>query len=95
MKPAVRRGQRRAATQQKYNISAPAHCTIICFGTRKGNKNVDSYREIQTGDMKRRPGNGIEGVMVCTSLGTLLRPLFYFLDDVSYPQSVELGRLFT
>ena len=29
--------------------------------------------------------------MVCTSLGSLLRPLFYFLDDVSYPQSVEAG----
>ena len=27
--------------------------------------------------------------MVCTSLGSLLRPLFYFLDDVSYPQSVQ------
>ena len=26
--------------------------------------------------------------MVCTSLGSLLRPLFHFLDDVSYPQSV-------
>ena len=43
---------------------------------------------VQTGDMKRRPGNGIEGAMVCTSLDSLLRPLFYFLDDVSYPQSV-------
>ena len=42
---------------------------------------------VQTGDMKR-PGNGIEGAMVCTSLGSPLRPLFYFLDDVSYPQSV-------
>ena len=28
--------------------------------------------------------------MVCTRLGSLLRPLFYFLDDVSYPQSVEV-----
>ena len=27
--------------------------------------------------------------MVCTSLGSLLRPLFYFLDNVSYPQSVD------
>ena len=44
---------------------------------------------IQTGDMKRCPGNGIEGAMVRTSLGSLLCPLFYFLDDVSYPQSVE------
>ena len=26
--------------------------------------------------------------MVCTSFGSLLRPLFYFLDDISYPQSV-------
>ena len=39
--------------------------------------------------MKRRPGNGIEGAMVCTSLGSLLHPLFHFLDDVSYPQSVQ------
>ena len=46
---------------------------------------------VQTGDMKHRPGNGIEGAMVCTSLGSLLRPLFYFLDDVSYPQSVQGG----
>ena len=30
------------------------------------------------------------GAMVCTSLGSLLRPLFYFLEDVSYPQSVLL-----
>ena len=29
--------------------------------------------------------------MVCTSLGSLLRPLFYFLDHVSYPQSVVHG----
>ena len=46
--------------------------------------------DAQTGDMKRRPGNGIEGAMVCTSLGSLLRLLFYFLDDISYPQSVVL-----
>ena len=44
--------------------------------------------KVQTGDMKRRPGNGIEVAMVCTSLGSLLRPLFYFLDGVSYPKSV-------
>ena len=44
---------------------------------------------VQTGDMKHRPGNGIEGAMVCTSLGSLLRPLLYFPDDVSYPQSVQ------
>ena len=25
------------------------------------------YNLVQTGDMKRRPGNGIEGAMVCTS----------------------------
>ena len=29
--------------------------------------------------------------MVCTSLGSLLRPLFYLLDDISYPQSVHTG----
>ena len=28
--------------------------------------------------------------MVGTSLGSLLCPLFYFLDDVSYPQSVHV-----
>ena len=39
--------------------------------------------------MKRHPGNGIEGAMVCTSLGSLLRPLFYLLGDISYPQSVD------
>ena len=44
---------------------------------------------IQTGDMKHRPGNGIEGTMVCNSMGSLLCPRFYFLDDVSYPQSVH------
>ena len=33
--------------------------------------------------------------MVCTSLGSLLRPLFYFLDDVSNPQSVYKLRLTT
>ena len=38
--------------------------------------------------MKRCPGNGIEGAMVCTSC-CALRPLFYFLDDFSYPQSVQ------
>ena len=47
---------------------------------------------VQTGDIKRRPGYGIEGAMVCTSLGSLLRPLVYFLDDVSYPQSVPFFR---
>ena len=51
--------------------------------------NIKSY--VQTGDMKCRPGNGIEGAMVCTSLGSL----FYFLDDVSYPQSVEWLLIFT
>ena len=43
--------------------------------------------------MKRRPGNRIEGAMVGTSLGSLLRPLFYFLYDVSYPQSVDQFRV--
>ena len=51
-------------------------------------QNVFADHPVQTGDMKRRPGNGIEGAMGCTSLGSLMRPLFYFLDDVSYPQSV-------
>ena len=54
-------------------ILSLSHCTVS---------------SLQTVDMKRRPGNGIEGAMVCNSLGSLLRPLFYFLDDVSYPQSL-------
>ena len=54
----------------------------------KGARRIEMLLSVQTGDMKRRPGNGIEGAMVCTCLGSLLRPLFYFLDDVSYPQSV-------
>ena len=52
-----------------------------------------SATHLQTGDMKRLPGNGIEGAMVCISLGSMLRPLFYFLDDVSYPQSVVVDHL--
>ena len=52
-------------------ILSLSHCTVS---------------SLQTVDMKRRPGNGIEGAMVCNSLGSLLRPLF--LDDVSYPQSL-------
>ena len=32
--------------------------------------------------MKRCPVNGIEGAMVCTSLGSLLRPLFYSLRSI-------------
>ena len=35
--------------------------------------------DILFGDMKRRPGNGIESAMVCTSLGSLLCTLFFFL----------------
>ena len=66
-------------------------------GHRRSYKNSMGYHstlalellKVQTGDMKRRPGNGIEVAMVCTSLGRLLRPLFYFLVDVSYPQSVQ------
>ena len=58
----------------------------------KGARRIEMLLSVQTGDMKRRPGNGIEGAMVCTCLGSLLRPLFYFLDDVSYPQSVVLPK---
>ena len=43
---------------------------------------------VQTGDMKRRPGNRIEGATGCPSWCRPLRPLFHFLD-VSYPQSVH------
>ena len=43
---------------------------------------------VQTGDMKRCPGNGIEGTIVCTSLGSLLRPLFYFLCYIHFCLSV-------
>ena len=39
--------------------------------------------------MKRRPGNRIEGAAGCPSWYRPLRPLFHFLDDVSYPQSVQ------
>ena len=39
--------------------------------------------------MKRRPGNRIEGAAGCPSWCRPLRPLFHFLDDVSYPQSVQ------
>ena len=44
---------------------------------------------LQTGDIKRRPGNRIEGATGCPSWCRPLRPLFHFLDDVSYPQSVH------
>ena len=39
--------------------------------------------------MKRRPGNRIEGATGCPSWCRPLRPLFHFLDDISYPQSVQ------
>ena len=42
--------------------------------------NVDNdlvYRAGSPSDLNT--GNGIEGAIVCTSLGSLLRPLFYFL----------------
>ena len=42
-------------------------CYRSCFWTLPG-----SPSDLNT-------GNGIEGAMVCTSLGSLLRPLFYFL----------------
>ena len=38
--------------------------------------------------MKRRAGNGIESATGYPSWCRPLRPLFHFLDDVSYPQSV-------
>ena len=69
--------------------------TLSCFTNFETKwQRVMKWRNelLQTGDMKRRPGKGIEGAMVCTSLGSLLRPLFYFLDDVSYPQSVVKSR---
>ena len=46
------------------------------------------FQQVQTGDMKRRPG--IEGATGCPSWCRPLRPLFHFLDDVSYQQSVLL-----
>ena len=42
--------------------------------------------------MIRRPGNRIEGASGCPSWCRPLRPLFHFLDDVSYPQSVQGGQ---
>ena len=50
---------------------------------------MELYLELQTGDMKHCPGNRIEGATGCQSWCRPLRPLFHFLDDVSYPQSVE------
>ena len=51
---------------------------------------AESVPDIQSGDMKHRLGNRIEGTTGCPSWCRPLRPLFHFLDDVSYPQSVEL-----
>ena len=36
-------------------------------------------------------GNGTEGAMVCTSLGRLLRPLFYFLCSNLKANPVDIG----
>ena len=44
--------------------------------------------------MKRRPGNRIEGTTGCPSRCRPLRPLIHFLDDISYPQSVEVIQFF-
>ena len=68
------------------------HCSgIVARGTFphyiRCSRTLLMYR-VQTGDMKRRPGNGIEGAMVCTSLGSLLRPLFYFLCYIHFSLSV-------
>ena len=35
-------------------------------------------------------GNGIEGAIVCTSLGSLLRPLFYFLCSILLSHRVRM-----
>ena len=35
-------------------------------------------------------GNGTEGAMVCTSLGSLFRPLFYFLCYIHFSLSVAV-----
>ena len=50
--------------------------------------NTTEIRYLQTWDMKRRPENRIEGATGCPSWCRPLHPLFHFLDDVSYPQSV-------
>ena len=70
-------------------FAAPLPRVVLTdFRVRTGKVQGNQVHSItgQTGDMKRHPGNGIEGAMVCANLGSLLRPLFYFLDDVSYPQ---------
>ena len=50
-----------------------------------------TIKPLQTGDMKRCPGNRIEGTTGCPSWCRPLRPLFHFLNDVSYPQSEEVA----
>ena len=73
-------------------LSSPRKTTVVELTDGRGTAIVLYSTRIcvQNGDMKRRPGNGIAGAMVCTSLSSLLRPLFYFLDDVSYEQSVDV-----
>ena len=39
-------------------------------------------RNVPCGERGLNTGNGIEGTMVCTSLASLLRPLFYFLCSI-------------
>ena len=54
---------------------------ITQFETETEKKKEKKQVNTDWADMKRRSGNGIEGAMVCTSLDSLLRPLFYFLSS--------------
>ena len=52
-------------------------CTLLYPGD--GSEVRKKAREVPGSPSGLNTGNGIEGAMVCTSLGSLLRPLFYFL----------------
>ena len=67
-----------AVPSQIFPLVCKMNCCNIHLSTFFAQK-IPALRSVQTGDMKRRPGNEIEGEMVCTSLGSLLRPLFYLL----------------
>ena len=82
-----------AGLQTEYTLF-PLYCTSCCCSWQYYLCHLNAplwemrYKCVQTGDMKHRPGNRIEGTTGCPSWCRPLRPLFHFLDDVSYPQSV-------
>ena len=81
----------RARTSLEATLAPGNHGYSVRFlRVMRGHRGNQEYIiEIQTGVMKRRPGNRIEGATGCPSWCRPLRPLFHFLDDVSYPQSVH------